>query len=258
MKAQTTTAALATAAVAVATAVAASAAATPPPAATAQAGAPRVDHMVVFRKGAFLRRRVVARRASADVDGRRCAVAAATPLAALLHARPGAIGFHDYGSCSRRPVDSTGVFVEAIRGQVNDGLDGWVYKVGRRLGTAGAADPAGPFGSGRLRRGDNVVWFYCVFDEGSCQRSLELRRRRDGRQVTVAVTGYDDAGDGRAIAGARVVAVRRPVRRRSGTRTSARTGADGRATLTLARGRYLLHAARKGLIRAFPRRVTVG
>lgn len=252
MKAQITTAALATAAVAAAAALSATASASPSPAATAQSGPPRVDHMVVFRKGAFLRRRVVARRARATVDRRKCAVAAATPLAALLQARPGRIGFHDYGSCSRRAIDSTGVFVRAIRGQANDGLDGWVYKVGRRLGTAGAADPAGPFGSGRLEAGDDVVWFYCVFDEASCQRSLELGRRRDGREVTVAVTGYDDAGDGLAIAGARVVAVSR-----SGRRTATRTDADGRATLELGRGRYLLHAARKGLIRAFPKRVTI-
>lgn len=252
MKAQTTTAALATAVVA---AMAGTATAEPAePATAAQKGAPRVDHMVVFRRGAFVRDRVVAARTSARVGDRRCAVAAATPLAALLRARPGRIDFHDYGSCSRRPADSAGLFVRAIRGQVNSGLDGWVYKVGRRLGTAGAADPAGPFGSGRLRRGADVVWFYCVFDDGSCQRSLELRRSVDGRQVSVSVRGYDDAGDGIAIGRARVVAVRRG---RSKRREVARTDGDGRATLTLGPGRYLLHAARRGTIRAFPKLVTV-
>lgn len=260
MKAQTTTAALAIAALAAVPAGAMAPAPSQPPSAEAapssaaqrQGGPPRVDQMVVFRRGAFLRSRPLARRAVAKVDGRRCAVAPATPLAALLAARPGPIAYYDYGTCSRRPVDATGVFVKAIRGQANRGLDGWVYKVGRRLGTAGAADPAGPFGDGRLAAGDDVVWFYCVFDDGSCQRSLELRRRVEGGAVTVAVSGYDDAGEGAAIAGARVVAVSR-----SGRRTATRTGRDGRATLELARGRYLLHAAKRGLIRAFPKRVAV-
>ena len=36
-----------------------------------------------------------------------------------------------------------------IAGERNRGQDGWVYKVGRRAGTAGAADAAGPFGNGR-------------------------------------------------------------------------------------------------------------
>lgn len=252
MKAQTTTAALATAVVA---AMAGAAAAEPPePATTAQKGAPRVDNMVVFRRGGFVRDRVVSARTQVKVGKRRCAIAAATPLAALVRARPGRLGFYDYGSCSRRPADSAGLFVRSIRGQANSGLDGWVYKVGRRLGTAGAADPAGPFGSGRLRRSADVVWFYCVFDESSCQRSLELRRTVDGRQVSASVRGYDDAGDGIAIAGARVVAVRRG---RSRRRHAARTDADGRATLTLPPGRYVLHAARRGTVRAFPKRVTV-
>jgi hypothetical protein len=160
----------------------------------------------------------------------------------------------DYGACSRRPADGTGLFVKALGGQVNRGLDGWVYKVGRRLATAGAADPAGPFGNGRLRRGARVTWFYCVFDAGSCQRTLVVRRRVEGNELSLRVTGYDDAGDGVAVAGARVVA-RRPGRR---LRRSASTGPDGRATLRLPRGRFVVHARRARMIRSFSAPVSIG
>ncbi len=141
-----------------------------------------------------------------------------------------------------------------MRGERNRAQDGWVYKVGRKrsptqkLATAGAADPAGPFGSGRLREGDRVVWFYCrQLTTGTCQRSLEVETEVDGSQLAVMVTGYDDAGDGAAIAGATV--------RAGGERAT--TGADGKATLTLDRGRHLVYAAKQGTIRSFAERVTI-
>ena len=54
------------------------------------------------------------------------------------------------------------------------GRDGWVYKVGNRSGSAGAADPGGSFGTGRtLRGGERVLWFWCVKDRrDACQRTL--------------------------------------------------------------------------------------
>lgn len=215
---------------------------------TAAKGAPLIDQLVVFRSGKVLDKRVRAERTTATVDGRSCGVAESTALAALLRSKPGTIGFHDYGDCSRRPVDSAGLFVKALRGERNRAQDGWVYKVGRKLATAGAADPAGPFGNRRLRPGADVVWFYCrQFSTGSCQRSLELTAELDGRSATVTVRGYDDSGDGIEIVGATVHA---------GEET-ATTDVSGQATLTLKRGRHDLYAAKKGAIRSFDKRVTI-
>lgn len=211
-------------------------------------GAPLIDQMVVFRSGKVVEGHVRAERTSVTVGKRACGVAAATALAALVRSDPGPIGFHDYGDCSRRPADSSGLFVRAIRGERNRSQDGWVYKVGRKLATAGAADPAGPFGRGRLRAGDDVVWFYCrQFSTGSCQRSLEASTEFDGGRVTVTVRGYDDAGEGIEIAGATVHAGRK--------RTT--TDGEGRATLTLARGRHEVYATKKGTIRSFDKKVTI-
>ncbi len=220
----------------------------PSGAAAAQAGAPAIDQMVVFRSGKVLSGRRSTARTTTKVGARTCGIAAATPLAALLRAKPGPIAFHDYGSCSRRPADSSGLFVKAIRGERNRAQDGWVYKVGRKLATAGAADPSGPFGGGRLRSGDDVVWFYCrQLASGTCQRSLEISTAVDGRDVTVTVTGYDDAGDGGPVAGASV---------RSGEER-ATTDGEGRAKLTLARGSHAIHAAKQGTIRSFAKRVRI-
>ncbi len=224
-------------------------AAPPPDAAEAQQGAPRIEQMVVFRGGAVVGGRVAAKPTAGMVDGRRCAVAARTALATLLRADPGRIGFHDYGDCSSRAADSAGLFVKSIRGERNRGQDGWVYKVGRKLATAGAADPAGPFGDGRLKSGQRVLWFYCrQLGTGTCQRSLEIDTAVDGRRLSVAVTGYDDAGDGVAVEGAEVVAGDR----------RATTGAGGSATLTLDRGSYSVHATKRGASRSFARRVKIG
>jgi hypothetical protein len=239
----------AAAALATAAALASTAQAAPSQATASERGVPSVRQMVVFRSGAVVSGRVLARRTTVAVGGRRCGVAAATPLAALLRAKPGRIAFHDYGACSRRPADSSGLFVRAMRGERNRAQDGWVYKVGRKLATAGAADTAGPFGRGRLRRGDRVTWFYCrQHDSGSCQRSLELETRVAGDALSVTVTGYDDAGDGVAIAGATV--------RAAGRRVT--TDADGRATLTLPPGSHRVQAGKRGTIRAFAERVRIG
>jgi hypothetical protein len=222
--------------------------------ADAKAGEPLVQQMVVLRDGTKTLRSVRAERTTVKIEKRTCVVPAATALASLLQTRwRAALRLRDYGSCSRRPVDSAGLFVKVLGRDANRGLNGWVYKVGHKLGTAGAADPAGPFGAGRLRTGQQVVWFYCVFVEASCQRSLDVVEAVDGREIAVTVTGYDDAGDGVATAGARVT-----VRATSGPVVAGTTDAQGRATLTVpAAGRYTLRASKDGLIPAFPERVDV-
>jgi Carboxypeptidase regulatory-like domain len=250
MKARIPIAALALAAV---TAAAASGAERPA-ATTAQKGGHPIRQMAVFSDGAVVTKRLRVNGTTVEVKGRPCAVSPNTPLAALIAARPGKLRLRDYGSCSSRPADAAGLFVRSIRGEVNRGLDGWVYKVGRKLGTAGAADPAGPFGRGRLRKGDRVVWLYCVFEAGSCQRSLELTWKLTARELSGTVIGYDDLGEGAAIAGARITA------RRVGSRgsRSARTGADGKASgVTLRPGEYLVRATKPGATPSFGTRVTV-
>jgi len=246
MKAQVSTAAVALAGAAALVASAQGMAA--PGATVAQEGVPKIDQLVVFRSGAVVEKKVAAKRTMVKVGRRDCVVASATALAALVRAKPGPIAYHDYGSCSRKPADSAGLFVKAMRGERNRAQDGWVYKVGRKLATAGAADPSGSFGSGRLRSGDDVVWFYCrQLTSGTCQRSLEIDTAVDGDELSVTVTGYDDAGDGTAVAGAAV--------RAGGERAT--TDADGKATLSLERGRHAVYAAKKGTIRSFAKRVKI-
>lgn len=209
--------------------------------------APEVRQLVVFRSGASVQRRVRARSAAVRVSGRRCALAAGTPLAALVRARPGRIVLRDFGSCTRRARDSGQLFVRSIRGDRNRGQDGWIYKVGRRLPDAGAGDPAGPFGRGRLRSGQRVTWFFGRKQGASFQRTLELKATVSGRNVTVLVRGYDDNGRGVTVPGAAV----------SSGAGSAQTNANGHATLQLPPGRHLFHASKPGFVRSFGERVVV-
>ncbi len=128
-----------------------------------------------------------------------------------------------------------------------------MYKVGSRAGTAGAGDAAGPFGSGRLRPGARVVWYWCRVAL-ACQRSLAVapaaRAVPRGGPLSVVVRSYDDAGRGRRVARA-VVAL---------GAARALTGADGRATLLAPAtpGRYRVTAVARGLVPAFPETVVVG
>jgi hypothetical protein len=165
-----------------------------------------------------------------------------------VRSRPGRIGLRDFGSCSRHPSDAGGLFVRAIGRNRNKGRNGWVYKVGRKAGTAGAADPSGPFGHGRLRSRQRVTWFYCFLRAGGCQRSLVVRVRAESGGIAVRVIGYDDAAHGVLVGGATV---------RAGS-ASAVTTADGAAHLTLASGSYRVVARKPGLVRSFPERVVVG
>jgi hypothetical protein len=207
--------------------------------------APRVDQLVVFRNGNAKSETVGTKAIRTRADDHRCRVPKATPLAALVRSQVAELKLLDFsGSC-----DPATLFVRRIGPNRNRGQFGWVYKVGTRWAPAGAADPTGPFGNGRLTRGARITWFYCVVEAGSCQRTLGLRARDDGGgTVTVRVTGYDDEGRGTRIAGARV---------RSGSQ-SAETDADGVATLTLPAGTHRIYAEKRGLIRSFTERVRVG
>jgi hypothetical protein len=215
-----------------------------PPAATA--AAPRVPQLVVFRSGEAVQGQVSTRQATVAVAGRRCAAGDGTPLAALVRSRPGRLRLRDFGACSLRPRDSGGLLVTGIRSDRNRGQRGWVYKVGQRAATAGAGDPGGPFGHGRLRAGQRVSWFYCV-RAADCQRTLSVRATAMADGIVATVRGYDDAGDGVPIEGAEVTA--------SGV--TGLTAADGRVQIALPPGTHRLVARKDGLVRSFTERVEV-
>jgi hypothetical protein len=97
-----------------------------------------------------------------------------------------------------------------------------------------------------------VTWFWCEQDEsGGCQRTLEAQPDRTtaapGETLSVTVRGYDDQGRGVAVEGATV---------RLGSATAV-SGPDGVAVLTVVDG-GALHATKDGMVRAFPREVTMG
>jgi len=207
-------------------------------------GAPRFDQLVVFRDGTAKSETVGTARTRTRAGDHRCGVPRATPLAALVRSEVAKLKVRDFsGSC-----DPASLFVRAIGDDRNRGESGWVYKVGNRQGTTSAADPTGPFGSGRIKRRARVTWFYCVFRMGGCQRTLGLRVRDEGGGVVSArVAAFDDEGRGTRLAGATVHAGNR----------SAETGADGTATLTLAPGRHRLYAEKDGFVRSFAGKVRV-
>jgi hypothetical protein len=212
----------------------------------AGAAAPRVQQMVVFRDGHALAKRVSTAATIVSVGGRRCAVGERTPLAALARSRPGRLRIRDFGACSSRPSDAAGLLVTGIGPDRNRGQRGWVYKVGRRAATAGAGDPGGPFGNGRLRAGQRLTWFYCV-RATDCQRTLELRAKPTTGGIVATVRGYDDAGDGVPVEGASV----------SAGGVTGLTAADGRVQLALSPGTHRLVARKDGLVRSFTQRVEV-
>lgn len=218
------------------------------PGAAGAAAPPRIEQLVVFRDGQADQAAVTAARATARVGGRRCAVGAGTPLAALLRSGTRGIGLRDYGSCSKRAADAGGLYVWRIRRDRARGANGWVYKVANRAATAGAGDPTGPFGRGRLRPGARVTWFYCRMRAGGCQRTLAVRPEAlGGGELRVTVRAYDDRGRGRPAAGATV---------RAGA-DSAIADSRGIATLTRAPGTVELFAEAKGAVRSFTERVDV-
>jgi hypothetical protein len=212
------------------------------------AAAPRVEVMIAGKASVLAGPRFV--RASATtvaVGRRRCGVAAATALAALAAVRRGhgpQFRLRDYGACSRRAVDSSALFVTQIGPDRNRRTDGWVYKVGRRVPSSGAADPSGR----RLRTGERLTWFYCrAQSSGGCQRTLEVAPLSGAGQILrVRVRGYDDNGRAVAVAGATVSA---------GVQTAV-TGADGTASFpALGAATRSVQAQRPGMVPSFPVRV---
>ena len=184
------------------------------------------------------------------VGSRRCTVSGRTPLG-VLAATSLAIRVRDYGSCGRRPADAASLFVPRSATDGTRGPDGWVYKVGRTVSSAGAGDRSGR----RLRGGDRLLWFYCRTQRttGGCQRTLEATpdrtSARPGETVRVTVRGYDDVGRGVAVPGATVTL---------GSAT-ATTDAAGVAQLTVpGSGRLALSATRDGMVPAFPKVVSAG
>jgi hypothetical protein len=212
-----------------------------------RAAAPTVRQLIVFRDGSAVSKMVSTRATRVRVEGRRCTAGGRTPLAALVRSRPGQLALRDFGACSLRPRDGGGLFVQAIRGDRNRGQNGWVYKVGRRAATAGAADPGGPLGRGRLRAGQRVTWFYCRLRDGGCQRTLELGWRAEPGTLVATVRGYDDDARGVSVEGAMV---------RAGG-TEALTNSTGEARLALPAGRYRAVAEKARLVRSFTERVEV-
>lgn len=216
----------------------------------AQARAPRVSLLVVFPDGSARESSVVAAATMAKVGRRRCAVPEGTALAALLRARLASVALRDYGSCSRRAADAAGLFVTTVGGWPNRGQDGWVYKVGPRSATSGAADPAGPFGHGPLGRGALVTWFYCHENARthSCQPSLIARPAAiGGGRVQVTVKAYDDRGRDTPAAGATV---------HCGSVTATADSA-GVATLAVATGPASVWVEEPGAVRSAYARVGV-
>lgn len=154
------------------------------PAAASAAQAPLVEVSVVTRSGQLLGPlQVRAREVVTKVGGKRCAVAAGTPLAALLglRAKPAAKvpapRFTDYSGCGLRPSSSGRLYLSGLGADRATGAAGWVYDLNGKRGTNGAAERSGPFGRGRLKDGQRLVWSWCHADtdpDGSCGPALRL------------------------------------------------------------------------------------
>ena len=211
-----------------------------PPAAAAAA---RVHQLVVFKDGHARTSNPSMAATTAKVGKRRCAVPGATPLAALVRSGVGALSIKDYGSCSKRAADAASLFVAGIGSDRNRGSDGWVYKAGNVLGTAGAADPGGPLGRGRIRAGSRVTWFWChvTSRDNGCPHTLAVAASAEPGGLLVRVRAYDDRGKGKPAAGATV---------KAGS-ASATTGSDGVAHLALAPGHYSVVAEQPTRVRSF-------
>jgi hypothetical protein len=216
-------------------------------AAPAQA-APKVEQLVVFKNGTAVQKQVTAGAASVKVGKRSCAVGAGTALAALVKSKIGTIQLHDYGSCSSNPNDAAGLYVRRIRKDAAKGLSGWVYKVGNKVAPAGAGDPAGPFGNGRLKPGARVTWFFCHTGSSGCQRTLALKAKAlGGGGLRVTVRAYDDNGRSRVARGATVHV----------GNLQAKTDSHGMATVTASPGTRKVWAQSKGVVRSYTERIDV-
>lgn len=163
---------------------------------------------------------VNARAQRVTVGGHRCTVGARTPLAALLDSGL-KLALRDYGACSKRPADASGLYVRGVGGERERGADGWVYKTGHKTPSTGAADLAS-------RTRGRVLWFWCRMGKTGCQRTLETTTLADvgaaGTVLDVRVRAYDDRGKGVPAVGARVTI---------GSAAAAVTGPDGIAHVPL-------------------------
>jgi hypothetical protein len=217
----------------------------------AVAASPVVQHTVVFRDGTVKAKSVRAAETTVRVGSRRCRVRTGTALAALARSGAGRLSVRDFGRCSSRVRDGGGLFVRAIGPDANRGTDGWVYKVGTKLATAGSADPSGAFGRGLLRTRARVTWFYCRADPETrgCQRTLNTATSvGTDRIATVRVRAYDDAGRSIPAAGATVTV----------GATTAVADADGVARLALGPGTYRVLARRASEAASGAERIVVG
>ena len=215
--------------------------------------------MVVGRGGAVLSsaRTVLAAVTHVRLAGRSCAVAPATPLAALIALRKAggpAFTLHDYGHCGASPADSSQLFVTSVGGQRNGAQNGWVYEVNGVAGSTGAADPSGPSGNGRrLAPGGTVLWFYCQMGAQGCQRTLTVASQDStvaaGAPLMVTVTGSNERGARAPVGGATVTL----------GASSASTPGSGVATVIAPSepGSYQLSASAPGLVPSFPVTVQV-
>src|SRR4051812_36264575 len=153
-------------------------------AAAPSAHAAKVDVLVVG-KHAVLRgpKAVKLAKRTVKVGHRRCAVGKATPLSVLAGTKL-RLRVRDQGACSRDARDAGALYVFGVGPDRAKGRAGWVYKVGNRAGSTGAADPSGPFGTGhRLRDGQRVLWFWCTLNgerspDTGCQRTLAVAADR--------------------------------------------------------------------------------
>jgi hypothetical protein len=216
--------------------------------------APLVQAMVLGAGGTVLAgdRWVYAAQASITVGRRSCGVAGGTPLAVLAAVRAaGGPGFavRDYGRCNSSVRGSGQLFVYSLGGEPNRGQSGWEYKVEGIAGSAGAADPSGPAGDGRLISArERVLWFWCQARASGCQRTLAVGPARSyaprGGRLTATVWGQDNEGRSVPIAGARVTL----------GASVAYSDRHGQATLRVPAlaGGYWLTATRTGTGPAFP------
>lgn len=217
----------------------------------------RAQVMIVGRTAVLMPARTVSLGGqTVTVSGRRCAVAAATPLSVLAAARRAGgppFSLRDYAHCSRSARNAQSLFVTRIGPDRNAGQNGWVYKVGNRSGTTDAASLSGAFGDGhRLRAGQRVLWFWCVMGARGCQRTLAVAgpaAAAPGAALTLTVTGYDDQGRGTPAAGATVTL----------GGATATTDASGRATLAAppTAGTYQASATQPGAVPSFPQAVRI-
>lgn len=153
------------------------------PSEASAASGPIVTVSVATKAGALIGPvRVRAAKARVKVGGRRCVVAAGTPLAALIALRAkvgasavGALHLVDGGHCGAKAASSSRLALTGIGIDRASGGDHWAYAVGSKVGTEHAADPAGAFGHGPIKDHAEVAWRWCTSGgSGACGDALDV------------------------------------------------------------------------------------